>query len=108
MRTIQIDTSLLNHRRDLDSLLNGLMGFPHWHTSRLNDWIDLVAVSHNPDAPVRFRSQEAEVFNLQLLNSLDFHLRAPVVSRMLFEKITAVNARAKQKIGRPLLTLTLM
>ena len=102
-RANETDAKLIGSDRDYERAIDDAMGFPGWNGTRMDEWIDMLGSldSHGPNGSRAVPS--ADVFNLVVTASND-HRRERYV-RVATRVASRVNARAIERIGRPVVTV---
>ena len=109
MKRIRFETAEINNRKSFRTAFDAVMDYPLWYKKNIDEWIDLVTISNrNIPQLVRFRSQQKELFAIEIIDSKKFLDRKPKVFAFLLKSVHQVNSRCIEKNGAPILSLILM
>jgi len=84
-----------------------VFGFPEFYGRNMNAWIDCLSYLRDEDGMSKFRLQENEVLNMEVLHSEKLRQRAPEIIEELEFCVTAINERYEDYGEKPALKLTL-
>jgi hypothetical protein len=82
-------------------------GFPEFYGRSMNAWIDCLSYLRDEDGMSKFRLQENEVLNIEILHSEKLRQQAPEIIEELEFCIAAINERYDDYGEKPALKLTL-
>lgn len=101
----RLPAEALTNEAAIDNLFRGLMDFPGWDETRLDEWIDMVALGEAA-TPVaaHFRTLDPEEFTLELTTADRLLTRPPILAHLL-RRIAKINQRCQERLGRPILSL---
>jgi hypothetical protein len=96
-------TSTRTSTAQLNSLLDDVMGFQGWSSTKMVEWIDMMASLDTRGPGGSSALPERDLFQIVLAGPNDAE-SARLASRV-FTSIGKVNSRAMKQIGRPLISL---
>jgi hypothetical protein len=104
-RTIELSghSSSKTKPHQLDSLLDDVMGFSGWTSSRMAEWIDMMGSLDHRGPGGATAIPGRDLFQIVLRGPADAET-ARLASRV-FMAVGKVNSRATKQIGRPLVAL---
>lgn len=104
----KIEAADLNNEAAIEQAFNDLMDFDGWHSSNLDEWIDLVSQSEKMmSASAHFKSEVDQTFQLEIMD-VNLLLKRPWLLAKLIAKVEHVNTHYILKVGKPILALELI
>lgn len=98
----------LRDDQSIAAALRRLMDFPEWESTRIDEWIDMIALSHpnNPSIP-RFRASQPEQFELEIQGT-DLVEIKPQQMTTLIRHVAIINRRYQERMGGPIISLVVI
>jgi hypothetical protein len=103
----RLPAATLIQEKAIDELFEDLMDFPGWDDAHLDEWLDMISLGEaNHPVSAHFRAQDEETFAIEI-TSADKLLNRPKLLSHLLRKLSKVNKRAQERLGRAVLLLAI-
>jgi len=101
----KIPADAIKNEQSLDGILQDLMKFPGWHGERNADWIDMVTMGGSRTNGIpHFHTTEEDFFVIEITGGHALLERPPLISQLV-KRVSEINQRSQERVGRSLLLL---
>lgn len=109
MKKIRLQTAKIKNQLDIVSAFEGLMDFPDWNGDKLEDWLDMHALSCSDSSDLRrFKSQVMQSYTLEIEGSRRFMRKKIVQFELLIAMVQEINSGFMARTGHPLINVVFL